>query len=174
VLDDESHFIGGCDRALDETFVSHESLVAPEVLAADVAEGEPDAGVHRGVVGGVFAFDGRMAAREEAAAGGVDGSPVGAADRVVAEDVRRDGMLAVGDDEPVGPGLGGETGRDSAGQDEDDERECWGDAHGGIVLYLRRPQCNPAIRVVTRCFPRVPPGCRAGATRPQHPTAFPI
>ena len=67
-------------------------FVAPEILAADVAEREPDAGVHSGVIHRINAGDGWMIAGDLNAVRRVDMGEVRAEDIRVAEDEVRDGI----------------------------------------------------------------------------------
>ena len=61
-------------------------FVAPEILTADVAECEPDAGVHGGMIHRVNACNGRMVARDLNAVGRVDVGEIGAEDVGVGKD----------------------------------------------------------------------------------------
>ena len=76
-------------------------FVAPEILTADVAEREPDAGMHGGVIHRVNACNGRMVARDLNTIRRVDVGEVGAKDVGVGKDVMSDGFGIVRDDEAV-------------------------------------------------------------------------
>ena len=72
-------------------------LEPPVVVAADVAERHPDAGMELGVVHLVLAGDGRMVARDLRAIGRVDVGEVGTRDLGVVVEVRGEGFAADGD-----------------------------------------------------------------------------
>ena len=83
--------ISGC-RWFDEFLMPDGCFVAPEILAADVAEREPDAGMHRGVVHGINSGHGRMCASDLDAVRRVDVREVGAEDVGVGKDEMGDGV----------------------------------------------------------------------------------
>ncbi len=64
VLRGEGQFAVIDPGRFEETFVFNHSFVAPEIVAIDVAESEPKAGVKGIMIGGVSARDGRKIARD--------------------------------------------------------------------------------------------------------------
>ncbi len=88
-------------RLLDELDVRDSALVPPEVGPAEVAEREPQPGVHGVVVGRVDARERRVVARHLRAAGRADVREVRAPDRAILPDVGRERLTADLDVEAV-------------------------------------------------------------------------
>ena len=83
------------------------ALVAPEVRAAEVAERQPDAGMHGVVVRGIRAGDRRMIAGGFHTAGGMNICEVRPQDLLIAKDELGHRLAGVPDDEPVRAGQTG-------------------------------------------------------------------
>ena len=79
----------------------HLRLIAPEVGAADVTEGEPNPRVHRVVIGRILPFDRRVIPRGLHAVRRMHGGPVGARDLLVLENICREWLATHGDFQPV-------------------------------------------------------------------------
>ncbi len=87
--------VGG--RFLDKFNVFDAGFVSPEVAAADVSKGQPQAGVHGVVIRGIDAFARGMIARDLGAVGGLEVCEIWTEDFVVVVDIGRD-LLAVEED----------------------------------------------------------------------------
>ena len=85
----------------DEPLVLNPALVSPEVDSIDVAERQPEARVHRGVVGRIGPLHRREAARHGNRAGSVELGEVGAEHRLVAKYVGGQRISTELDLEPV-------------------------------------------------------------------------
>ena len=78
-----------------ELAVLDAGLVAPEVVAAQVAEGEPDSRVHVGMIGGVGPFHRGIVAGQAGSPRAEQVGPVGAEQLGVAKEKRSHGTIAV-------------------------------------------------------------------------------
>ncbi|MFO0954652.1 MAG: hypothetical protein U0835_26510 [Isosphaeraceae bacterium] len=92
ISDGEPTSTGIGDRFLDKPVVPDDTLVPPEVGAGEVAERQPEAGVHRGVVDGVLPFHGREAPGDLHTLRGPNVGEVGPPDRRVVPGVGGEGF----------------------------------------------------------------------------------
>ena len=101
-----------------EPHETHGRLVPPGVGARQIAEAEPHARMHRGVVIGIDALPRRAGPRDGRAARSRDIAERRPPDDRIGEHVRRHGLAAAGGDhEPIGLALHSEVGREGS-------REC--------------------------------------------------
>ena len=100
-----------CGR-LDEPVVHDPGLIAPEIVAAQVAESEPHARMHRIVIRRIHVRHRWMVAGDLDSAGRVDVGEERPQDLVVAKHVGRNRPATIGDEHAIGLLVDGEIGGD--------------------------------------------------------------